>query len=1112
VKQLARHLYRAAMLAVVVVLLASTLAEVAAVASPSATSYTLTGYVEQPGPSYAPVPAGVQVDLVERSSGSVYTTTVTGRGGEFSFTSAGTSSALAPGYWSVYVPTMTNVSLSGCPQCAVLPSGQNPTYQYFNTTELTNSSYATIITGVQILLYNATLNGTVLAGLPVDGASVKLLAPEWNGAVLANATTNATGNFSLEVPWGTWVLQSSHTSGSNTYTNSTRVTIASQLPPRVNPVLRSFSLSGHMNVSLGGGRYAPVQTAGNATLFDPTNGYIYTYATPPGGYYSLTPYAAGFTYGANTFEVVLSSANYQTASFSQAVPAGGGSIVKNVTVNAVSPAALGNYLTTLNFSQINTTKGTGSLKVTTTATLGNESVFPQLPNASVGQLWAQLGLDYNHSLVFPSADLAKLKAYVNGSGPFFPAYQALTEINGTPFYSPNSSQGLTTWTPPAGTSFGLSSAASLGFSWVTNYTLNGTLAKNSSQYSISFVYQHPTAAQAFNYTVVLPAGYQLTSGTAPPAHTSLVPDGPGGTWTSFSLISKPGGSASATAKFTIVKYSSLTVNVNVSSANFTFSHANILNSTHGYYSVVAGIGENLTFSALNSTYPSGTNGTLFQWTFGDGGTATTTSATTNHTYAHAAVGSYPFNGTVKVTSSGGLTNTTNFSVYILTSGVTAKIWSNATSNETFNTSHPTEYLKVNWSTTLAFSSNGTVHATPNKISIAAFSLSARNFSKVVNYTVASGGNTSASWSFAFDGAGVYLSHGNVSGILVPIPEGWQYNLTLTVWAANGQSSSASLVILVNDTEKPVPAFKIQSAAGSVIPSSGVVVGANGHAAVYMNGANSSDPHGGSIKEYSWHVNNSGNSSLSYWDNVTSVSPYPEFSLTAQSTPYTVNLTVEDLNGNKANATESLTVSVNSTITPIMDVANLTGPTSLTAGTSATFWVNVTVGGGVKATALNVTVSFYLLSSSGTGSRTYIGSSPGSVEFYNYTSKGVVNSAPFAQGLVLSLAHNKTVRAQITWTPSKTGNFILYANATATNVYLPDEGTSNVASMTIAVHQNPTIQYLEYGGIAAAVILVIVGLIWWFRRPKRAAGAKGSSGKGGLERGSRRSDADEDDES
>jgi len=297
-----------------------------------------------------------------------------------------------------------------------------------------------------------------------------------------------------------------------------------------------------------------------------------------------------------------------------------------------------------------------------------------------------------------------------------------------------------------------------------------------------------------------------------------------------------------------------------------------------------------------------------------------------------------------------------------------------------------------------------------------------------------------------------------------------------------------------------------------------VAGSNLSAKVQLNGANATDPHNGSIVKYYWLVTNSKNSSVHVGQNFTSVKQsgaYPSVWLAAATNAYTVNLTVWDKNGNQGYTTQSLTVSQNTSTSPIMAANNLTGPTSLSDGTKYTYWVNVTVGGGSKAVAVNITVAFYLLSPSGSGSRTYIGGSPGNVEFYNYTSPGVVNSVPFATGLIPSLAWNKTVRAVITWNPGITGSFNLYANVTAQNEFSGDVSSGPGVSkpLAISISPNPTTQLLEYVAIAVAVVVVLVLIILYYRRRSgKGAARTGGTGRAGLERPKRPSgDEDEEDE-
>ncbi len=976
-KQLASHLPRVALMALVVVLLASSLASIVGATPAASTSYRLTGYVTQPGGAGAPpVPAGVQVDLVSRGTATVYTATVTGNGGQFTFTTASTAGALGPGYWGLWVPAEANISLTHCGQCAVLPQSQNPTFAFYNGSELTDANYSVALPNVAVLPYNATLNGTVMSGgAPDQGAIVSLLAPEFNGLVLSNATSNATGIYGpMHVPEGTWVIQTVQASGGSTYTNSTNLTIASRTPPLFNPVLKSYFLSGRMNVTAG---FVP--TAGNATLYDPTNHYIYSTATAPGGYYGFATYPAGFTGSAKqAFNVILAAGGYQTAAYIANVTTAS-ALTRNVLVSPITHAELGLFDTTLNFSALNVLNGSGNLSVTTNVTLGNDSSVPNLPNGSVGQLWAQLGLDFNNSLVFPSADNAALQSWIASTGPFFPATQAMTTVNGTGFVAPNATQAPASFASQCTTSCGLGSNANISYSWNHLYALNGTVPLNASYYTISFAFKHPTSpSDLFNYSVVLPKGYVLASPTTAPAQTSLVGVGPNGTWTHFTLVSKVSSTASADAKFKVVKLGTPTPIVNVSVNNFAFSKANVLNSSEGNYSVVVGKGQNVTFSAINSTYPVGTNATSFTWNFGDGNSTTTNNTSANHTYTKST-GTGNCTGSLTIHASGGTVNSTAFHVYVVNATApVANISSNASANYSVG-GHP--YLIVNWSDTLSFNASLSTIAPPNVLSIAYYKLvGAKGFNTSQNFSVSKGANWSSNWSFQFNGvtgAGSYITAGNVGGHSVPFKGGWQYNLTLTVWTATGKSANTTLVILVNDTQIPTAAFRLQTLSGKVVPSTGLTEASNGTAAVVLNASASNNPNGSQIVKFVWKINNT----ASNWTNktlgpfTTAKKPFPVLWLPPQTTVYSINLNVTDENGNYSNSTQTLSVSPNATTRPILEATNLTGPTSLTQGTTSTFYVNVTIGGGSKAVAKNVTVSWYILGSSGTGSKTFFSGSP-----------------------------------------------------------------------------------------------------------------------------------------
>ena len=1101
--------HRLVLAVLVLVVLAGSLASVPGVrgASPN---YTLNGYVHQPGG--APVPGGVQVDLVSRSTGTVYATTTFGGGGQFTFTSASTSGALSPGYWGLWVPPQANASFTSCKPCAALPQNQNPAFSFLNATDLTagNPYPPPVLPNVGISRYTATLSGTVTdQGSGSVGANVRLIDPTYEGLVLANNTTVTGGAYNFKAPTGSWVLQAVEPGPLPNYSNESAVTVVNPTTTK-NLAINQYLVSGTMQAPTGG----PVSSSGNATLYDGYNGYIYSFATSPGGYYALGTYPGNFTSGSQSFQVVLASVGYSTSTY-QLVVTSGSPVQRSMTLPTINPSQLGVYTTTLNYSGFNVATGSGNLSVQTAAALGNDTVLPNLPNATVGQLWAQLGLDFAHSLSFPSSLLPTVYSWENSTGPFFPAVQAGAVINGTPFVGPTAPEALAGESSSCSGTCGLSSAASLSLQWSEKYALNSSVFKNSSSYTLGFNFRHPSSYEVYNYTVVLPTGYVLQADTAVPADTRLVAAGPGGTWTKFTLTSLPSPTAGGTFPFTIVKYTGLTAIVNASVPSFfAFSTHNVLNATNGNYTVEVGVGQNVTWSALNTIYPGGSNGTKFVWAFGDGNTATTTQKTTYHTYASASVAA-PETGSLTVTSSGGLTNSTTFHVWVASGPLSAGIASNATAYET-RTVASTEYLFVNWSTTLQFNatpSTAQVSPTatvPGVLSVASFSLVAKGFQQKANYSVGQGAYFGSNYTVQFLGAGSYLTAGTVNGVSVPF-KGWQYNLTLTVWSGTGQKASTTLIVLVNDTEKPVPAFLILNSAGKAVSGSGLIAGSNMSSLVQLNGANSTDPHNGSILRYYWHITNSGNSAVHLGNNTTSVRPYPKFWLAAQTSVYTVNLTTWDLNGNKAWTTQTLTVTVNSTTSPIMGAYNLTGPSKLTDGSSSTYSVNVTVGGGAKSVATNIQVTWYITTPGGT-SKTLIAGSPASVKFYNYTSPGVPNSVPFATGSVASLAFNKTVLAVISWTPVLNGNYQLYANITASNEFAGDyQAGTNVGTMPITISPNPTTQLLEYVAIGAAVVVVLLLIILYYRRRSGRGGTAKTSGRSGLERGSKRPVEEREDE-
>ncbi|MCI4331623.1 MAG: PKD domain-containing protein [Thermoplasmata archaeon] len=1106
-------LARTALWALVAVMMVTSVIVIPGARASPTTNYTLQGYVDQPGG--IPVPAGVTVELISAGTHQVYKTTTTANSGGFSFTNfpsgGNTANALGPGWWGVWVPPQANLKLTGCSPCAILPGSQNPTYYNENASNLTSATYQVGVSGVTRLAYDSEFLGNATwgsTGKAVSGASVQLLDPLFGGFVLANNTTSTTGYYTLAVPSGSWVLQTT-ASGSPNQFSFNNTTVATQTKT-VNPVINKYFAYGTLRLAS-----APSKdpNGGNISVYDPVNHYVYTQPIAGGGFYDVGTYPAGFTTGsANTFDVIASTVGYSTAWYPITVSSGSPSGTGNphdLLVSPIAPPA--QYNTTIDFS-----KGFGFATISTHALLSNGSVFPDLPNASVGQLWAQLGLDSQNSLSFSAATgLPWINRWVGSSGPFFPVGQnQLTVAYGANTTLFNQTTNYT-WTNASNCvgSCGLSSSAWLQYNYSQTVLSAAAVAKNQSTYQLSFQFRHPTHSQSINYTIVLPKGYVLTANNPAPPQSRLVAAGPGKTWTSFTLVSNQSSAAYSTASLTAVKYANVSAIVNVTASNFAFSTKNVLNQSRGNYTFVAAQGENLTFSALNSSFPAGTNGTSYKWVFGDSSTKTVTTPTTWHTYA--AFG--PFNGSLNVTSSGGQSSSTTFRGYIGSTPPKAVI----SVNQTVQTvSNGGQYILVNWSTAVHFnaslSTSSVYPSAPVKgiISVASWTVVSTKYTPpAANYT----GKTSSNYTLPLLGAGLYLTNGTVNGSAVPF-KGWQYNVTLTVWDGGGHSAKATLVVLVRDTQKPTVLAGVLNSAGKDVASPGITEGANHKALVYLWANGSSDPNNGSIVQYDWNITNPGNSSIHNWTNQSSAGPAYRLPAKAplwldpQTKPYSINLTAWDRAGNKAWTVTTLTVAINASQRPVLTVGNLTAPSTMTDGSSYNVWANVTNTIGKNSTALAVSVSFYLLDPSGSGSRIGIGGSPGSVVFYNYTNASGLSTTAAGHGTV-SLKYNQTVRAEVSFTPGRSGTFDLWVNATAQNEFAGDYASgANQAHVQVSLNPSNTTLYIEYGAIVAVVaIILVLAFLYLTGRLGGKRLTKGSTKSSGGSKKESTKDEDDDEE-
>ncbi len=1051
-----------------------------------------------------------------------------------------TTAVTAPG---LFVNPISQVPVSS-------PSGANPLGTTYNITVNTSPTSCSITFNGAQYLNGQTIKNVTAGTYPiVANACTGATFSTWSSTAgpvstptLANTTisvsssgaltatyTTTTATYTLKnVPMGTWTLFTTGL-GSNSFNlpryNYTSVDINSA------SVTRNITISDYL---LWGNFMTPTGvlngTGSNITIWDATTHHVYSSFWPSTGstYYQSGLYSAGLgTKGGNqTFVAFLSPRGYNSSFHSLTVSP----TKPTVEFNPSSvPGPSEKYSTTLDFGS-NFSKVT----VSSSAILNSSGVFSQLPNASIGNLWAQLGLDFNNSeLSFSTTNYAAFSQWLTNNGPIFPAESYGLSVNGTPFLD-NKAYTSTHSNPAA--SGPLSYASSNGYSYSTaaTYNLSKALKANYSSYTLSMGFSYPSDSQSMNYTVNLPQGYVLKNNTAAPPNSNLTAAGPMGTlgrlWTSFSLTTHPYAHSIGYANFTIYKIENVSAIVNVSSTNFAFSEKNILNKTLNNYTVVVGSAKSITLTASHSRVPPTMNITAYLWNLtGPSGSfnINTRNATTNYTFATGG----EYHGRLTIVASGGNKNTTNFTIYVSSENPTAKISLNDTHVQSAN---GIPYVYVNWSRVLQFNatgSNDTIAPTvppsqlPGNISVASWNISSYKAYKVVNYTVGQNANVFSNFSFQFNGAGHYYSNNVTIGGVALHLVGWVYTISLVVWDAGGNRANTTLYVLVNDTEKPVAFGSVQNSAGKNI-TGGLVENKNGTVMVKLLDKYSYDPHNGSLSFYSWRVVNSAGANVSschmnatkacYW-NATSAQVVGLY-LPSSTATYNFTLNVTDLAGNKANSTYPVTVAQNLTVRPILTVGNLTAPSTMTEGTSYTIWVNVNNTGYKTSTANNVTVAFYLTNPEGTN-RVNIGGSPASVKWFGYT-KGVVNSSATYTGTEPSIKANQTWRAEITYTPSgPTGSLELWANASASNEFSGQySNKANVAHTLITINQNPLTFYLEVAAIVVAVVVILAIVILVYRRrkmggtsPKKESKGKATKEDSGKEKSKPAEEKDDDEE-
>ncbi|MDE1820708.1 MAG: hypothetical protein KGI98_07650 [Euryarchaeota archaeon] len=1124
---------RWALAATLVVLFVSMLAP-ASTAAPTSTN-TLAIVVHLAGGSYAP--KGVNVTLAAGSSGQTCTQTTQAGGMAVFFSGQADATGkvcwLNPGWYTAAVPPQDDRSSGGSVTLTILPGALGvSTDTFYASQSLLNSGGPLYLGGVTSLANTYTLSGSInVTGETNDNTTaVQVLDPSFPGLVFAQGSFIASYSFTRDLPAGTWTLYASSTlANGTTVTNYTQVTV---------PVARNT-----WNITL-----APYLVQGylfptdhylftnqtNLTLYDTATGARYQFVNPAsaGGsnffqFGSYNSVVAPWT-GSTRFLLLVAPQGKSTSwQYFTASPTGKG---QNLQVH-VTP--LGAAPPTVESTAIAFNQSFGAAWVNSTQKLSNDSVIPQLPNAALGDLYAQVGVDYASGNINGTLSAWRsFESWLNLSGPIYPAQQSYLTVNGTDF-----SESGTFTHAYSGIPTDRTFNSTQVFWHYTNesYSLASAVTQKTSTHTLTMDFRYPTASQSLSYTVQLPKDWVLQAGTSVPAGTSLTAAGPGGTWSAFTLTSQYSptlGATNGSATFNLVKVRNVTAVVNVNSPNFAFANkTNILSPTHNNYTVVVGLGQNVSFSAAGSIFPSGFNATSYLWNFGDGSSKPTyrTNTTAYHTYACptgiagcAALGR--LNASVLLTANGGQRSWQNFTVLVDNAPPSPHISSNDTRGLVRLSSNDS-MLRVNWSQSLRVNatysndsilSNGTKATLTSaqdwrlpmgKISDAIWNISAGPTYYTTNFSI---GKQAASVygnvTYQFNGAGTWNTTRVIDGNTYTV-NGWLYKVVLKEYDAAGNAAYSTLYVIVNDTEKPRVVANVQG--GSFFSpqnmegknvTSGTAL-SSGYCPISLVDKWTNDPHNGTVKNESWRIENTGWYSFNpVWFHpangaavATSVQ-VPQTASTVKSAAYNITLFVNDSAGNEANMTYAFTCQLNQTTTPILQLLNLTiqgGPSTLTEGQKYTLYVNVTNVGGTRSVANGTVVEFYYETLSGTG-HTNLGTGT----LYGF-SGGVVNSNASNTN---NLFYNVSFRAKIDWTVPgggitgglSAGQYNLCGNGTATNepgkIY---QSKSNIACKQVTINQSPLQQYFV-AIVASVAVVVVLALVYFIYRRRTHGGSKKSA--------------------
>ncbi len=1004
-------------IAAVLMLLALVLSAMALLpANAQAATNTVTGLVGVCGQPF-PV-SGATVTLVDANGLLPSLTTTTASDGVFSFTpqpSQYTLTVTAPGYYSGGISTPFRFDgTTTVSENLCLTKFPPPGKTSFVTTFHVEEalSPSTFIGGATVSVYNATRQAA--------GQSALIATAITNGTAGANQ-----GNASIGLWSDTFVVQVNAT-GFGIYIQKMTLSAAGTVTI---PMTVQFTVVGHarnpqgqfLSAGLTATLYNLVVPKSNSSklISAVVSGSLYTFYAPAG-----------------TYRMVV-AANGYTAFHTDLPLSGTPTTVSQDAVLSPSPQEL--YTTTVLFGR----QDWNNITILRNWTLNPDSSVPGLSPAGFRDLREQINYTFGSGLgdgVVSANDILAFTAWLHANGPAFVTTDTFMLLNLKSYNSSatNFTVSVSPTLPIAGAKVWINTSTTYqvkSTAWITygqpKYFLNLTLFPSTN----TAVYHNET------YVVQLPRAYEMESDTVVPAGSVLV--------FNYTRITLQPGVVAGTPVVRMILQKSLNGTARAQLTDPVGSFY-VVNSTYQNYQAYLAENVTMTFSGAQSTDPVGDiTKANFTWEFQANVNPSIKGWGITSKYKYTATGQFTVN--VTVVQAGG--NVTYRNVTIWVDGY--KPIANFKTNYTGTGSAIGATLRINASTTVKFDAS---------------------LSTDLAYPGKSGVILNPGFKWVFDNTSIPTSTGrNVSWTFAKA--GW-FVVKLNVTDAVGQTGlvNATMIVVVNDTEPPLPGFTILDPTNGYAPVTTMTEGR-----IYaFNASKTTDDYNTYMElNYSWTIPGpllaangtplAGNSHAFNGWNIT-------FGWSAWNLSYAVNLTVKDRgfgSGKPNSATKTFNESVQIDVKQHPDLFINLGTvkyssTSPESGQSITITLNVSD----KANRAAASQLWVSVSESGSSliDKATVGNG------WAFVDK---NGNPISNS---SIPSGGTSTIRITVTVAGQGNktiSVCVADAKEPYTWITSE---NCASQAINVLQPAWVTYAIVGAIVA-VFLVVIGAMYYRRKVK-----------------------------